>query len=215
MDNKIKKTEEFLKCIFDESPYFKLHEDEKNYRIEHSYRVANIGKEIAIKEGFNVEALVIGCLLHDISYSIEFKNEDDWVNHGRKSAIIARDFLEELGLESDIIDEICFGIAIHVDDEADFQGERTPFALSIGEADNIDRFDAYRIYENLQNLGFDKMTLKEKQEKVVSMLERLNKFKCEEFITRTSTELWNSKIDFQIDFFNKLKKQLENSGYIN
>ena len=35
------------------------------YRLAHSYRVANIGKEIAKKEGLNVEDLMIACLLHD------------------------------------------------------------------------------------------------------------------------------------------------------
>lgn len=37
------------------------------YRLAHSYRVANIGKEIAEKEGLNVEDLMIACLLHDVS----------------------------------------------------------------------------------------------------------------------------------------------------
>ena len=37
------------------------------YRLAHSYRVANIGKEIAKKEGLNVEDLMIACLLHDVS----------------------------------------------------------------------------------------------------------------------------------------------------
>lgn len=38
------------------------------YRLAHSYRVVNIGKEIAEKEGLNVEDLMIACLLHDVSY---------------------------------------------------------------------------------------------------------------------------------------------------
>ncbi|WP_154555633.1 HD domain-containing protein [Holdemanella porci] len=33
----------------------------------HSYRVVNIGKEFAEKEGLNVEDLMIACLLHDVS----------------------------------------------------------------------------------------------------------------------------------------------------
>ena len=42
------------------------------YRLAHSYRVANIGKEIAEKEGLNVENLIIACLLHDVSYCTPF-----------------------------------------------------------------------------------------------------------------------------------------------
>ena len=45
---------------------------------------------------------------------------------------------------------MCYGIAIHIDDEADFEYERTPLAMSVGDADNIDRYDAYlRLYESL------------------------------------------------------------------
>lgn len=207
----IKKTEEFLKIQFDEGNYFKLHEDEKRYRLEHSYRVANIGKEIALKEGFNVEATVIGCLLHDVSYGMEFEQKEDWLNHGRKSAIIARPFLEELNLDGDVIEEICYGIAIHVDNMADIEGNRTPLAVTIGEADNIDRFDAYRIYENLKFIDFDKMTLNEKREKVDSTLEKLQKYKEVTYITKTATQMWNSKLDFQVEFYLKLQKQLEHS----
>lgn len=44
----------------------------------HSYRVVNIGKEIAEKEGLNVEDLMIACLLHDVSYCTPFKTQDEW-----------------------------------------------------------------------------------------------------------------------------------------
>lgn len=36
-------------------------------KIKDTYRVAIIGKEIAKKEGLNVEDLMIACLLHDVS----------------------------------------------------------------------------------------------------------------------------------------------------
>lgn len=211
MDTNIKRTEDFLKRMFEKSDYFKAHESEKNYRLEHSYRVANIGKEIAIREGFPVEAFVIGCLLHDVSYGMGFDKEEDWVNHGRYSAKIAREFLVELELDQDVIEDICYGIAIHADDKADFDGNRTPFAVSIGEADNIDRFDVYRIYDSLRYIGFEDMTLNEKQEKVLSILDKLNRYKQEKFATQTASKLWNSKLDFQIEFYSKLRDQLDNS----
>lgn len=211
MSNRIKQTEEFLKMKFQEGTYFKINEDAKNYRLEHSYRVANIGKVIAEREGFNVEAFVISCLLHDISYCLEYENDADWANHGRCSAKIARPFLESIGMEKQLIEEICYGIAIHVDDKSDFEGVRTPFAVSVGDADNIDRFDAFRIYDNLKYMNFDKMNLSDKKEKVNSMLERLNKYKSLSFGTKTATEMWKEKIGFQIEFFNNLREQLNNS----
>ena len=97
--NCVKLTEEFLKRKFDESEYFADKKSEKDYRFEHSVRVANIGKEIAEKEGMDSDAMVIACLLHDISYINEFKTKEEARNHGRYSAKIARHFLEEIRME--------------------------------------------------------------------------------------------------------------------
>ena len=72
--------------------------------------------------------------------------------------------------EPERIQEICYGIAIHVDDKADFEGERTPLALSVSDADNLDRFDAYRIYQGLEFKVYSKIPLHEKRETVVSTI---------------------------------------------
>lgn len=215
MNDRINKTIAFLKQAFNKCPYFQDKPNEMNYRIEHSFRVANIGKEIAEKENMNVEAMVIGCLLHDVSYCEEFNSDEDWLNHGRRAAFISRPFLESLGYDKELVEEICYGIAIHVDDEADFAGNRTPFALTIGEADNIDRFDTYRIYENLTHNNFRDLLLTEKLEKVVSILEKLGKYKSIAISTKTGKEMWVDKITFQEQFFIKLQKQLNNSDIIN
>ena len=127
----IEQTEAFLKQKLDSGAYLNANPQAKAYRLEHSYRVANIGRQIARMEGFDETEIVITCLLHDVSYCEEF-GENGWKEHGRRSAAIARPFLKELGLAADRIEDICYGIAIHVDDEADFPGERTPFALSVG-----------------------------------------------------------------------------------
>ena len=57
--NCIELTKEFLKKKFDESEYFADKKTEKDYRFEHSIRVANIGKIIAEKEGMDVDAMII------------------------------------------------------------------------------------------------------------------------------------------------------------
>ena len=214
MNTNIEKAISFLKEQFDKSDYMSKNESSKNYRIEYTLRVANIGKQIALKEGFEVEAMVLGCILHDISYMLDFNNEDDWLNHGRNAAKIARPFLESLNLEKSKIDEICYGIAIHVDDKADFNGERTPFAITIGDCDNIDRFDVYRIYENLQGKKFDILPLDEKLTYVTGAIEKLNKYLKIELGTKTAKEMWVEKVSYQLDFFEKMKKQLDLSKSI-
>lgn len=207
----IKLTEEFLKRKFDESNYFSDKTAEKDYRFEHSIRVANIGKIIAEKEGMDSEAMVIACLLHDISYCNEFESREDARNHGRYSAKIARPFLEEIGIEPEIAEEICYGIAIHVDDEADFPGKRTAFSMTVGDADNIDRFDAYRIFENLKWVKYDEMNIEEKKNHCEKIIEKLEKFKNLDFATKTSKLMWIEKLDYQKDFYKKLLEQVKNS----
>lgn len=210
----ISKTEAFLKETFAASTYLQNHPTERDYRLEHSYRVANIAKAIAKAEGFDVTHAVIAGLLHDISYCEEMVTREDRMSHGRRSAAIARPFLESLGLSADAVNEICYGIAIHVDDEADFEWERTPFCETIGDADNIDRFDAYRIYETLEYLKFSQMNLADKQEKVASTIDRLTKYKDMKLGTATAKNLWIQRLEYYIGFYEKLKAQLENSAAI-
>ena len=210
----ISKTECFLKETFAASSYLQANPAARDYRLEHSYRVANIAKQIAEAEGFNVTNAVIAGLLHDIAYCEEMISREDRMNHGRRSAAIARPFLESLGMQADAVNEICYGIAIHVDDEADFEWERTPFCETVGDADNIDRFDAYRIYETLEYLSFSKMNLADKREKVVSTIDRLTKYKEMKLGTATAKNLWIQRLDYYIGFYEKLKAQLDNSTAI-
>ena len=209
----IEKTEAFLKQRFDAALYLNAHPEEKAYRIEHSYRVANIGKQIALCEGFDESRMAVACLLHDISYCEEF-GETGWKDHGRRSALIARPFLRELGLAEEHISEICYGIAIHVDDEADFPGERTPFALTVGDADNIDRFDAFRIHETLFHDKFLHKSFDEKMEYTVRRLGWLRELREVPMGTKTAEGLWNSRLSFYISFYEKLVEQLERSSSI-
>ena len=210
----ISKIEAFLKDTFAESSYLQAHPTDRDYRLEHSYRVANIAKTIAEAEGFDVTYAVIAGLLHDIAYCEEMVTREDRMNHGRRSAAIARPFLENLGLPADAVNEICYGIAIHVDDEADFEWERTPFCETVGDADNIDRFDAYRIYETLEYLKFSEMRLEDKCEKVASTIDKLTRFKEMKLGTSTAKNLWVQRLDYYIGFYEKLKAQLENSTTI-
>ena len=207
----IKQTESFLKRKFDAAVYLNAHPDAKAYRLEHTYRVANIAREIAQKEGFDETELVIAGLLHDVSYCEEF-GEDGWIEHGRRAARIARPFLLELGLAADRVDDICYGIAIHVDDEADFPGERTPFALSIGDADNIDRFDVYRIHEGLQKDAFTDMSLDEKRAYTERRLARLRELLSLPNGTKAAETMWKKRVLFYISFYEKLADQLEASS---
>ena len=143
---------------------------------------------------------------------MSFEEMGGWNNHGRFSARIARPFLLQLGLKQSDVEEICYGISIHVDDQSDFDGERTTLALSIGEADNIDRFDAYRIYESLQYNRYSEKKLEEKRAFVEEYLHRLEELRKAPTASKTGQRMWFAKLDFQAEFYNKLLEQIKNSS---
>lgn len=205
-------TAKFLKDEL--SKMIELFPEEKRaieYRYEHSLRVASIALDIAKKEGLDEDRCYIGALLHDLGYSVPYDNPKEYVNHGRIGAKLARPFLESLGYSEEEVNEICYGIAIHVDDKADFEGKRTALAVTIGDADNIDRFDAFRIYDKLTWVDYKNLSLEKQREHVDTVLSSLNKYLDYECATRTATLMWKEKISFQLEFYNRLKKQIENS----
>ena len=114
----------------------------------------------------------------------------------------------------DRVEDICYGIAIHVDDKADFEGERTAFAMSVGDADNIDRFDVYRIHESLTHEGFLEKTFEEKLEYVEKRLARLRELIELPNATKAAEKMWRSRLEFYISFYEKLLDQLNSSKAI-
>ena len=207
--NNIEKTITFVKELFENSSYLKDKEDQKRYRLEHTYRVASIAKEVALKEGLHVEGAIIGALLHDVSYIEEMKTKEDRINHGRRSAQLVRDFVYKLDLDDHVKEELLYGIAIHVDDKAGYEGKRTLLAELIGEADNIDRFDYYRLYEGLLYSDLDKMDVSEQMTFVAKRIEGLKGAKNYIFKTKTSNALWQERLDRQIAFYQGLLRQLK------
>ena len=92
--------------------------------------------------------------------------------------------------------------------------ETDSFLRNRGDADNIDRFDVYRIYESLQWMQFSEMPLEQKKSQVDSIIEKLTKNIDMKLGTPTAKELWIQRLDYQLDFYARLKAQLENSSTI-
>lgn len=207
----IEKTAVFLQECFDNGLWMKEHPLEKSYRLEHSFRVANAARQIAEGEGMDVEGLVIAGLLHDVSYSEEWGGHEEWWNHGRRSAQIARPFLEGLGMEASRIQDICYGIAIHVDGKADFPGEATVFARSVGEADDVDRYDVYRIYEGMQFHRFSDKSLEEKESWLAEKLRWVEERLAGGAATETARRMLAERLNYQKDFYIRLQEQLGKS----
>lgn len=211
MTENVRKTLDFVKAGYDKSPWFERNPGDGLYRWEHTLRVAHIGAEIARREALDVEALTIACLLHDIAYSNEIP-AGGWNEHGRVGAHMARPFLESLELSAEKVNEICYGIAIHVDDKADFEGERSALALSVSDADNIDRFGTFRIFDSMRYASFYEMSLDQKLSWTRKRIPDLESLKSLDFATDTARSLWLQNLDCQIEFFTRLLRQLEESN---
>lgn len=211
----IQKTEAFLKEQFADCAYFKEHPADGEYRLQHSYRVAYAAGEIARKEGLDEEGLIIGALLHDVGYSLPFRTEEGdfggWQEHGRMSARLARPFLEQLDLGKERVQEICYGIAIHVDGEADFPGEKTTFARSIGDADDVDRYDAYRIYDAMEWAGFRNLKIEDKRKWLQEKLDWIRWRLLQPSGTETARQMIEQRLLYQRQYYEKVLEQLARS----
>ena len=212
MTDRVQKTLEFVTDYFEKGRWFAEHPQDKVYRLDHSIRVANICGEIAGREGMDEEAATIAGLLHDLAYGMDTPEGYDWKNHGRDGARLARPFLETLGMDAQTQEDICYAIAIHVDDKADFEGRRCPFTETVGDADNIDRFDAWRIYESVRYQAcLEEKTHGEKMEWLDQRLAYLDKLSHIDFSTPAATAMWRDKVGFQALFFERLRTQMERS----
>lgn len=207
----IQRTEVFLREQFAGCAYFQEHPADGEYRLQHSYRVAYAAGEIGRREGLDEEGLIIGGLLHDLGYSLPFEGEGGWLEHGRTSARLARPFLEQLDLGEERVQEICYGIAIHVDGKADFPGEKTAFALSIGDADDVDRFDAYRIYDAMVYADFRNLRIEEKRQWLKEKLDWISWRLQEKSGTETARQMIEERLLYQRQYYEKVLEQLAHS----
>lgn len=209
-NNNIKKSLEFLKKNFDESKHLNENPINKDYRYQHILRVANIASIIANEENLDEEVTIIGALLHDIAYIEEFGSKENWLNHGRRSAELSEDFLRTLTLTDEKVKSILEGIAMHVDDDAKqyyFNGSKS--AQTIGESDNIDRFDAYRNIESYYYDDFPIKTTLEKTEYLKNKIKKLKELRNTKISTKTAEKMWKENLDYQIGVGEKLLNQLQ------
>lgn len=185
-----------------------LSREDGYYRYTHTLRVTDIGRQIARAEGLDEEMLVLGCLLHDIGY-VACKNKTDYADHGLKSAEIAAEFLTEQGYDPEKAESICYGIRVHTQEDEARVRPATILEDSISDADNIDRFDAWRFSRSLHWDGLDKLSIQQMKNLSVTRCQRMAQLRNLRFVTDTGRKLWNEKLDLWVDFYTRLEKQTD------
>jgi len=183
---------------------------EKKYRYEHSMRVASIARYIAVQEGQDVTVTTIAAILHDVG---KFETDIN-ADHGRVSADVAMPFLEKSGLTKKQIQDIHYSIATHVDGHAGYDYENIPEADTVSDADNIDRFGVYRIYQILQYDNADTVSALELanmyQEQNIKRKDFKEKYKLS---TDTANKLFQQNLQLQADFFDNLVNELKLTNF--
>ena len=173
------------------------------YRWQHTLRVSNYGRMLAEAEGANVEWVIAACLLHDVAHF----DQDNWKDHGRLGAKIIRPLLADLGYGPEETENICYSVAVHVDGRADFSHPETLESKVVSDADNIDRFGAYRIIQwctvDVEGYGGLIDKLKER----LRTMEDYRQRKMME--TETGHHLFNRQLELQIAFFKALVEEGE------
>lgn len=164
-----------------------------DYRWKHTLRVAQFGKVIAETETADEELVVAACLLHDLAWFDT--NADNNLQHGRIGAEKARPLLESLGYSQPQINNICYSIAAHVDED----NPETLEAKVVSDADNVDRFGPYRIlqwcFSDIDD--YDKLAAK-----LSERIHRLEHYREENpLFTPTGQQLFSEQLNLQIRFF--------------
>jgi HD superfamily phosphodiesterase len=173
------------------------------YRWQHTLRVGRYGRMIAESEGARVALVVAACLLHDVAHF----DQDDWKEHGRLGARISRPLLIDLGFSPEETDNICYSVAVHVDGRADFPHGETLESKVVSDADNVDRFGAYRI---LQWCTAGVESYERLIAKLRPRLQTLKDYRGRRVMeTETGHHLFNRHLDLQIIFFQALAAESE------
>lgn len=185
-----------------------LSREDGYYRYTHTLRVADIGRQIAREEGLDEEMLILGCLLHDIGY-VACKSKLDYADHGLKSAEIAAEFLWEQGYDAAKAESICYGIRVHTQEDDARVRPATALEDSISDADNIDRFDAWRFSRSLSWDGLDKLSIQQMKNLSLTRCQRMAQLRTLRFATETGRKLWNEKLNLWTEFYSRLEKQMD------
>ena len=203
----------------------KLWEEVKKYfsgdtghGLEHTQRVYKLCEHIGNKENADIEIVLPAAILHDIAR----KEQDDSkgkIDHASRGAELAREILKKLGLEDDKIEKIAHCIEAHR-----FRKELIPQSLEakiIYDADKLDSIGSIGIARTfyfaaslgaiVHNKDIDVENTKEYSKDDCAYREFLVKLRYikNKIITNEAKKLAEERHNFMVEFFDRLKKEVE------
>jgi 5'-deoxynucleotidase YfbR-like HD superfamily hydrolase len=174
------------------------------YRWEHTLRVAQWAKRLAVEEAADVNTCVVAALLHDVSHFVS----EDYSRHGVKSGEIAKDFLSKKGHSESFIENVVYAVKCHVAE----LNPKTLEAKILQDSDTLDRFGYVRILlfgktSELANLE----TLKQKALSSLAYLDKLEKGDFGPMWTKTGREKLRMLLDLNRSIQKGLLEELEST----
>lgn len=178
----------------------KHYDDSFDHGWPHIQRVLKLAKKLAVKYDVNECVLIASTYLHDIGRKYEKERGE---NHAVISANLTQDFLEDLGICKECIENVRHAILAH---SYTLKVEpKTIEAKIISDADKIDALGAVGIVraimfgeKNRRNFNFT----------INHFFEKL--FKLEKHMhLEESKKLAKKRIKYMYDFINQLKKELD------
>lgn len=174
---------------------------------EHTIRVYNLSLRIAheyLNKGINVNVTVLklAALLHDVGRPLE---KELGKHHALLSAEIAKKVLNELNLESEIIEKVCNVIMSH-----SFSLGIQPTSIEakiLSDSDKLDAIGAVGISRCFMLAGITKRGI---SESIKHFYEKLLKLKDMMF-TNVAKEMATSRHKFMERFLEQLRKELSES----
>ncbi len=176
------------------------------YRYEHSLRVALWGKRIAEAEGWDSEPLVMACLLHDVGYLFT-ETMEEWNMHPTYGAEVAKLFLEKIGYNEELTENICQAIRIH-DKWNDVPEDATPLELSVRDADDLDRFDIMRVCM-IGRSDIGERSARELIEICEKRQRTLTDWQDRICGTDTAKAFWKEKLQMRSRFYEALQEEMQ------
>lgn len=233
MTEKIEKTIQFLQKTFELSPFWQKKPESKQYRYDHTIRVAKYAAQIAEAENMDREMLVIAALLHDVSYGIDFDIsrsftykepcpelegldlEHKIAYHGYCSVLHSKPFLESLGYSGNQLDDL-LGAICHTQcpPGAKYTVKDTIFCRSVGDADEIDHVSAFRFYDDLRAFNFSAASLPDRQQFIFATKGYTDHFMngvYNALKTETARRLYKENCDFRYSVLAQLQALVDNS----
>lgn len=176
------------------------------YRYEHTIRVAENARIVALAENLPEQDLVIACLLHDVGYR-ECLTMEDLGNHQLISACIANEYLNRVGYPLDRIGEMIQAISRHSLTD-NLPEDMSTFQITVRDCDDIDRFDIVRTSMVLGNCVHEKTN----EEIIACCKKEIQKAEWVMSLprgTKTAKELMNSNCSKRIGLLNDIIRQAQ------